>query len=245
MKVVIIEGIDNTGKTTVIHELMNRYDRVYYMHATKPDETDPVKCAIEQKKYFHTMVEDIRRVEQSNLNVDLIILDRSWLGEYVYGCLYRGNGDEYVKDMIKECYEHLSRLTMRLAGLNFSTILYIASPEFCAKNDDGKSISEGHIDAIARERERFIEILESDAVIGKKCIINVEKDGEFLPKDEIFEMTMNVINDYRDSFSAKDMMYTQGKRNEELAPDYVPEGTNLNSDVPEEPEVTNINSDGE
>jgi hypothetical protein len=130
---------------------------------------------------------------------------------------------------------------MKLAGLNFSTILYIASPEFCAKNDDGKSISEGHIDAIARERERCIEILESDAVIGKKCIINVEEDGKFLPKDEIFEMTMNVINDYRDSFSAKDMMYTQGKRNEELAPDYVPDGT----DVQEEPEVTNINSDGE
>ena len=146
-----------------------------------------------------------------------------------------------MKDMIKECYEHLSRLTMRLAGLNFSTILYIASSEFCAKNDDGKSISEGHIDAIARERERFIEILESDAVIGKKCIINVEKDGEFLPKDEIFEMTMNVINDYRDSFSAKDMMYTQGKRNEELAPDYVPEGT----DVPEEAEVPEELNNGE
>jgi hypothetical protein len=229
MKVVIIEGIDNTGKTTVIHELMNRYDRVYYMHATKPDETDPVKCAIEQKKYFHTMVEDIRRVEQSNLNVDLVILDRSWIGEYVYGCLYRGNGDDFVKSMISNCYSLLRNAGTGFFPLNFSTILYTASPEFCASNDDGESISEGNVDAIKKEVDRFEEIMESDCVIGKKGIINVENDGNFLPKDDILKMTLDIINDYRENFAKSDMMYIQGVRKEMIAPDYVPEDETVDS----------------
>ena len=223
MKVVIIEGPDNTGKTTVIHELMEQYDNVYYMHATKPEEADPIKCALEQEKSFKYMIDNIKTITQARAGVQLIILDRSWVGEYVYGCLYRGNGDDFVKDMIKDCYISLSRIGAGLAGLNFSTILYTASPEFCAKNDDGKSISKGRKEAIKKEIERFEEIIKSDCVIGKKGIINVENDGNFLPKDDILKMTLDIINDYRESFSKSDMMYIQGVRKEMLTPDYVPE----------------------
>lgn len=215
--------MDNTGKTTVIHGLMEQYETVYYMHATKPEEKDPINCAISQKKYFNNMVETVKSISQARLSADLVILDRSWVGEYVYGCLYRGNGDKYVRDMIKECYTNLSRISAGLAGLNFSTILYTASPEFCARNDDGKSISEGNVEAIAKEGERFKEIIESDCVIGKKGIINVEKDGNFLPKEDILKMTLDIINDYRENNSGTDLMYIQGVRKEDLAPDLIPE----------------------
>ena len=233
MKVVIIEGMDNTGKTTVIHGLMEKYDRVLYMHATKPKEADPIKCAIEQKKYFHQMVESIKNVEQSRFYVDLIILDRSWVGEYVYGCLYRGNGDDYVKDMISECYDNLSHISRGWYNLDFSTILYTASPEFCAKNDDGNSISEGRIEAIKKEGERFEEIIKSDVVIGKKGIINVENDGKFLSKEEILQMTLNIINDHREVNNVG-MLYIQGVREELLsvpADDEEDETEDLTTDV--------------
>ena len=233
MKVVIIEGMDNTGKTTVIHGLMEKYNNVLYMHATKPKEIDPIKCAIEQKKYFHHMVESIKNVEQSRFNVDLIILDRSWLGEYVYGCLYRGNGDDYVKDMISECYDHLSRIGAGWYNLDFSTILYTASPEFCAKNDDGNSISEGRVEAIKKEGERFEEIIKSNIVIGKKGIINVENDGKFLSKEDILEMTLNIINDHREVNNIG-MLYIQGIREEllnEPEEEEVDETEDLTTDV--------------
>lgn len=211
MKVVIIEGMDNTGKTTVIHGLMEKYNNVYYMHAVKPDIKDPIKCAIAQQDAFIRMANDVVSLKRSGVKVDLVILDRSWVGEYVYGCLYRGNGDDFVKSMINDCYMLLRNAGTGLFPLDFSTILYTASPEFCTKNDDGKSISKGRIEAIKKEGERFLEIVKSGCVVGKKAIINVEdEDGNFKSKEAIIDMTLKVIDDHQDNNLSTDLLYVDG-----------------------------------
>ena len=194
MKVVIIEGLDNTGKTTLIQGLMQEYGDVYYMHATKPQIKDPIECALAQTKSFQGMVESIRNMKDKLSNPpSLVILDRSWVGEYVYGCLYRGNGDSYVKKMIHECYRELDSIGSALFPFNYTTILLEATPEFCAKNDDGQSISWGDVEKIEKERQRFEEIMLSEHVMGKKKIINVECQGEFISKEIILKSAITAI----------------------------------------------------
>ena len=200
MKLVIIEGLDNTGKTTVIHELMQRYNNVHYIHATKPEIDDPVLCALHQQDVFAKMVSNIQEVFCNVPSTDLIILDRSWIGEYVYGCMYRGNGDTFVENMIADCYNRIANANrLRDAPvdtLDCTTILYtVRTPEFCLKNEDDQSLSARDVKKISIERDRFEKIMSSSVIRGKKKIITVEdKNGEFLPKEHILNLTINAID---------------------------------------------------
>lgn len=204
MKLVIIEGLDNTGKTTVIHELMQRYNNVYYIHATKPDITDPVLCALHQQKAFSEMVSNILAIYCNIPSTDLIILDRSWVGEYVYGCMYRGNGDTFVENMIADCYNSIAnanRLSNAPIGsLDCTTILYtVRTPEFCLKNEDNQSLSARDTKKILIERDRFAKIMSSPVIRGKKKVITVEdKNGEFFSKEHILNLTINAIENEDD-----------------------------------------------
>lgn len=199
MKLVIIEGLDNTGKTTVIHELMQRYNNVHYIHATKPEIDDPVLCALHQQEVFTKMVSNIQEVFCNVPSTDLIILDRSWIGEYVYGCMYRGNGDTFVENMIADCYNRIANANrLRDAPvdtLDCTTILYtVRTPEFCLKNEDDQSLSARDVKKISIERDRFEKIMSSSVIRGKKKIITVEdENGEFLPKEHILNLTINAI----------------------------------------------------
>ena len=199
MKLVIIEGLDNTGKTTVIHELMQRYNNVHYIHATKPEIDDPVLCALHQQEAFAKMVSNILEVFCNVPSTDLIILDRSWIGEYVYGCMYRGNGDTFVENMIADFYNRIANAN-RLRDtpvdtLDCTTILYtVRTPEFCLKNEDDQSLSARDTKKISIERDRFEKIMSSSVIRGKKKIITVEdENGEFLPKEHILNLTINAI----------------------------------------------------
>ena len=45
MKIIIIDGPDNTGKNTIIHNIIDRYDSVKIIHCHKPGDLiiDPLR----------------------------------------------------------------------------------------------------------------------------------------------------------------------------------------------------------
>ena len=51
-KLIIIEGTDNTGKDTVIKQLLNRYKDAKVYHCEKPKSKDAEQAAKEQYNSF-------------------------------------------------------------------------------------------------------------------------------------------------------------------------------------------------
>lgn len=196
VKLLIVEGLDNTGKTTLVNELISTYNNIYYIHCAKPKSTDPIECALEQYKYFQEIIDIIRKAVVY-VTPTLIILDRSWVGEYVYGCLYRGNGDKYVIDMIMHCYNELEKIKKYFTDINFTydtLLMTVDDVEFCIKHEDGKSLSELNKENIEKEIERFNDIYNK--ILEKydihKIIVN---DGlEFKSKLDIYNSVVNIIN---------------------------------------------------
>lgn len=201
MKVVIIEGLDNTGKTTVIHRLMSMYDKVYYVHCQKPKAKDPILAALEQQESYTKIANMIVGLAiNEKYRPDLVILDRSWLGEFVYGCRYRGNGQKFVLDMISKCASILSEYNNSAdnlySALDYHYILLTADdPRFCIKHDDGKSISEADMENIEYEMRAFDTVftINIPGLFNRhKVIVN---DGlEFRDKDTIFNEILDIIN---------------------------------------------------
>ena len=195
MKLVIIEGPDNTGKTTVINELIGLYDNVHYIHCQKPKSKDPIKAALEQQQNFEKLIKLIKALKE-HIVPQLVILDRSWIGEYVYGCKYRGNGDEYVTEMIEKCYSELYDMKFSSPWFEYYTILLtVDNPEFCGKNDDGKSLSKADIDNVKDEVKRFDDIFSKD--INKSnglCKVIVNNGMKFRPKEDILNDVLKIIN---------------------------------------------------
>lgn len=188
-KLVIIEGPDNTGKTTVINRLMKKYDNIYYIHCQKPVNADPILAALEQTNLFNKILQQIRHMT-AYIKPELIILDRSWFGEYVYGCKYRGNGKEYVIDMIQKCINKLNEISEEIELEYYPILLTVDNPVFCIKNDDGLSLSHARLDNITDEVNRFNEIAEKFNI--NKVIVN--SDLNFRPKDDIFTDVLYIIN---------------------------------------------------
>ena len=197
MKLVIIEGPDNTGKTTVINELIGLFNEVYYLHCQKPEAKDPIKAAIEQRKNFEEIIRKIKAIkEMQHVHPELIILDRSWIGEYVYGCKYRGNGDEYVMEMIEECYKELYDMKFSSPWFEYYTILLtVDNPEFCVKNDDGKSLSEAKVENIKDEVARFNEVFSKNiANSNGLCKVIVNNGMKFRSREDILNDVLKIMN---------------------------------------------------
>lgn len=194
MKIIIIEGLDNTGKTTMINRLMQRYKDVLYIHSDKPEwDGDNISCAIRQTESFKNIVKRIIDTSLCNLTKpNAIILDRSWLGEYVYGCMYRDNNDYYVLKMIKECFDDLRYYDEH----NCVSLLLTASPEFCMSHDDNMSLSDNDLNKIKEEKDRFEKLFTEykDIIYGKSKIINVEgENNNYRPINDIYMEIINII----------------------------------------------------
>ena len=58
MKILIIEGPDNCGKDTAIHQLMSKFYKTKIIHSQKPKYSDPVDALNEQYDLFLNQYKD-------------------------------------------------------------------------------------------------------------------------------------------------------------------------------------------
>lgn len=136
MKVIIVEGIDNVGKTTMINRLADIYHdkyKIMYLHCGAcPDFVDFAQrlCQINDI--------DIQRFEKEK--EVLAIIDRAWTGEYVYGPIYRHKDRMSIIKMFFRVGTAL-RKSFTNVPRDFYEIFVYASPEFAIKHDDNLSLS--------------------------------------------------------------------------------------------------------
>lgn len=195
MKLIIIEGTDNTGKDTVIANIIRKYPCVKIYHCCKPKGCTPEECQQEQFDLFTALaVHNIS--DHTNSDISATIHNRSWYGEYVYGCMYRGNLETWVKDMILR-EEQLLKLGIGDDDIFLITLLS-DNADFLVRNDDGLSISEAKKERIEEETKRFVEI-HNFSTLKNKHIVWVNEGDHFRSREDIW----NEIDTFIDNKNIK------------------------------------------
>lgn len=183
MKLIIIEGTDNTGKDTLISKLLEKFPTSTIIHCGKPCSKQ--YSGNEQDALFEVYANNI--VNGAYGNTHVIIMNRSHIGEYVYGVLYRGRDKEDVKKMIWNIDNYLKE---------YCDVYYVqllCSSEFLlAKNEDEKSLSNGNAEKIEIEKSKFLEIF-NESKLNKK-LVWVNEDDHFRPVNDIFNEVWKFVN---------------------------------------------------
>ena len=201
MIVLIFEGADNLGKSTIISKLTDKYKGVLditLMHATSPkckDGEDPFEI---QKRTFSQAVAKCSTLAMQEhvltyTNKNLVFMDRSHIGEYVYGQIYRNGDPDKIMEMIKDVHNKHLYFTSVVVHLE-------ASPEFVIKHDDNNSFtssydSEKRLNTVKREIDLFNECFEKLHPFNYMKI-NVEgEDYNYRNIDDICEEILSKIKE--------------------------------------------------
>lgn len=187
MKVIIIEGTDNTGKDTLIKGIRKQFSgfKIKNIHCSVPQHKHNLDAAIEQNAYFLNLVDDIL---SNKYNADIIIFNRAWYGEYVYGPIYRERDPKDVKKLILRLEEKLQDVDVSYIQLLSNNI------NLLVKNDDGKSLANNKTPLMFVEFKHFQQIFRASKIKKKKLITVNDEKGKFKSKKWILETAMKTIN---------------------------------------------------
>lgn len=204
MKVIIVEGMDNTGKSTMIDRLVEylaRIDgidadkKIYVKHLVKPDGENDIERATNIDITNFNLATFLINAHKEN-KYKYIILDRAWYSEYVYGQLYRNRQEHEIRKRIQTIEEYLNNYFFKhIDTVSFHLLIFLATdPNFYIKHEDGQSLSIGNEqrDLIIKEMSLFTNIAYM-AKVENKGIILVNNGSEFLAKDTIFRKIKNII----------------------------------------------------
>ena len=192
-KIIIIEGTDRVGKSSVITGICEhyQYDNVFVRHCGKPPKN--VHLDNVYKWQMNAFIKEgelanyIQGLEKNEYQYyeNVLIYNRYYLGEYVYGVMFR----EYPKDFISSRIKFFEETYVD--ARNTFLITLVADPEFILRNEDGNSFSK-NLEQKTTEIELFKEIHEK-SIIKNKLAVKVDKDGKFLPKEQILNTILNFI----------------------------------------------------
>lgn len=211
MKVLILEGLDNVGKSTIAEALMIKYKSKYnimFMHSCSPQYQENMDPLTYQGIEFYMKADTAAYMamyeEEKNpylpaniqhpLSETLCIFDRSWVDEYVYGQIYRNESYWEILLMITKCFETLTRPEAVLENMKVSIVHLDASPEFSIKKDDGKSFTSdiaednAKLEQVKKEKELFLEVFKycKEKNLCNVITVNVQQDEDnYKPTQEI------------------------------------------------------------
>ena len=162
---VIIEGPDRVGKDTLSKNIRRYYRTTtfYNMHYDfinyGPEQN------IHDKKMYDDMFKLMDMVRDESVRV---LCNRSHIGDYVYGQLYRKSSNLYVFDLEKKY--NLENILL--------VYLYSSVPEILMARDDGNSLSKNDLKKINQEQRLFEEAYELSVIPNKMCINVAMADPE-------------------------------------------------------------------
>lgn len=160
-KIIVIEGMDRCGKSSLANKLVSDYGVQNYsiIHSGKPPK-NLSKSELRIWSFFYNK-QLIEKSEQLLEFLDLVILDRSYLGEYVYGSLYRGH--DYFNEDISSIEQFIQK------PKSWSIMTFVDSPDNLIHRDDGKSLSVD-VDKLRREFGLFKWVTQTSKIQNKQFI---------------------------------------------------------------------------
>jgi thymidylate kinase len=195
MKVYIIEGPDNTGKSTLCEAIKNYYinqgildTRIKIMHFSTPSGKTIMEQINNAYTEYHEAVKYIVS-KSTQKSTDVLILDRSWYGEYVYGQIYRNRSANNISSIIRSVEDilinNIDPDDIKLIITNVDDM------QFVINHEDGKSLSKLNTDYLKEEFDLFDEI---PGISGLTNIIKlqVNKSGSSTDFENI-EVLLNKV----------------------------------------------------
>lgn len=166
-QVFIIEGPDRCGKGTIIENLIRYTNAQNYLilHSGKPNTKNLSAQEIKDNQYNYNY-NQIKLIKENYQNYDLIIFDRSYIGEYVYGNLYRNMN--YIPEDMQE-FENSSYINWlnKTHNCSLQLILVSDSPENRLSREDGNSLSGFKLGVMKSEELLFKEYFEASTIENK------------------------------------------------------------------------------
>lgn len=217
-KFIIVEGPDNSGKDFVISLIKNLLSEnkawcspIAEFHCTKPSYPDSItdKFKFTKNRYAEIIGSALelyynKYISNYYNNVEYVIFNRSWIGEYVYGNIYRGFTPCEAKMMQYNIKDDLFDLMLNINEKytsnslfdpnnveeyvkdNFLYIQLDAKTDWIMLNDDNKSLSNNNSELIKKEQERFNEVFGIiDYMTKVKLTTTSIKDGKLQWKDKL------------------------------------------------------------
>lgn len=170
MKLIIIEGTDRVGKDLMCDYIKDNYvDSNFYRHwGFPPGITNQDKIDF-QKMSFKKEFDLYSTISKDNYFLNSpFIWNRSHLGEYVYGKMYRDYDPEWIFNL-ESVYGFDQRPEIYL-------VLLTADAEFICSVDDGESFTTD-IQKKEEEIQRFNQAYDLSIIPNKLKIKVNEKDS--------------------------------------------------------------------
>lgn len=170
--IYVLEGPDNCGKSlqcsNIFKAVANRgHGRPLNIHCANFGIKNPDKSETFSQMYYYKLMKDVKR--WSDNDIYDVILDRSWLGEAVYGPLYRDVSGDYVFD-----YENDIFSKHDLESIFLITI--VDDPQRAIDRDDGESFTTDY--AIKQQEIQLFKEAHASSTIKNKLLIDISKDGD-------------------------------------------------------------------
>lgn len=195
MKTIIICGLDRVGKNSLIKGMCEHYeyDNVCVRHCAKPPKnvaTDDVykwqmSCFMKEGN-LSQCIKSLENDEHQYYE-NVLIYNRYYLGEYVYGIMYRNYRKEFISAKIEEFERQYVDIN------NTFLITLLAEPQFIMSKEDGNSFATNVTEKI-REIDLFKEVHEK-SLIKNKLIIKVDECGEYRSKTDILNEVLSLVHD--------------------------------------------------
>jgi hypothetical protein len=193
MKTLVCEGLDRCGKSLLIKQLCEYYnfDNVTIRHFTKPLKGKQFEGFEFQKLAFAKefyLLQQLRDISTSPIKFydNILIWNRSHIGEICYGPLYRNEDINIIK-------EYVNKMDQKWLCNDDTYLIYLyGDAEFLVTKEDGKSYSKT-IEEKQKELDAFEDAINFSS-IKNKIKIKVNKGKDFINKDEIFQLVLKFIN---------------------------------------------------
>lgn len=164
MSTIILEGLDNTGKTTQINNIREEFNSSFFLTFHLSNIKTKKWTKESYKGYFKNLyVEYFELIESDEYD---LLFDRFHLGEFVYSPIYRNYSGDYVFQL-EEIIENKN---------NVYLIVLIDEVKNLLKREDGKSHSI-KIEDKQKEIDLFIEAFNKSK-IKNKLLININGKTE-------------------------------------------------------------------
>lgn len=181
--IIIVEGIDNVGKGTLIQNLIKRIGFAHVIKYDKPKLTDQHLNLREYQVDSFLSGFGLIAAAVSMHEVPQLIFDRFHLGELVYSPLYRGYDGHYVFQ------QEASVITQVPDILEKTLLVLLTAKNFEVLADDGKSFDRS---AVEKEQGLFIDAFNLSWLRKIRVDVNNE-DGTWRSPDEIADLIHSVL----------------------------------------------------
>ena len=186
---LIIEGTDRLGKNLLISKLCSQAENHVVRHFGTAKGDDDFEKRTNQYHFFKKEFDLMNKrslfemSDKTRYPHDIWIMNRSHIGEAVYGAIYRDTKpNDWIFKMEKDYSFDIDP--------SIYLLLLTAPAEFVCKRDDGLSFTTD-INKKNMEIQFFRDAFDKSCIINKKTV-NVSKEDSYRPADDIF----NEVNDW-------------------------------------------------